>query len=139
VQKLFLNTMQKNSSENSVPLTRNYKKNENISLGMTSMTMLTWNQNPSNLIVSKKSKLKSTKFCLFQNPSNFKIDLIRTKLDGLCLWVNMAIDVITKWNLFGFYDFSVTIRNFQAKFFALRSEKFFKVLIIKFLPVIVLL
>jgi len=43
------------------------------------------------------------------------------KLGGFCFEVNMVLDVI---NLIC-YDFSVSVRNFEAKFFALCSEKAF--------------
>jgi len=48
--------MQNNSSENSIPLSKNRKKTKIFHSVMMSMTMFTPNQNPDNFVVSQKSK-----------------------------------------------------------------------------------
>jgi len=53
------------------------------------------------------------------------IDLIRVKLDGIWLWVNMIIDVINKRNLFGFLRFLGNDKEFSGEYFALCLDKFF--------------
>jgi len=68
----------KHLSENSITLPKNHKKTKIFHSVMTSMTMLTPNQNPFNFVVSQKFKQKSAQIRLtFRMTKSMRI-----KLDG---------------------------------------------------------
>jgi len=59
MRKFFLKTMQKISPENSLPLPRNLKKKRNDFTVVTSMIMITPNENLFNFLVKSPSQYPS--------------------------------------------------------------------------------